>query len=210
MQTNQNGILSFQTVSSEDAREIVWRLMEAGFPAAAIAISSAGEAQEVVLHTNPANRARAKRAVYGSPYPKALAVASGAALLGAALWSIWPRPGTSSRRPREGHARERGFPTEQAGVTAQSTTLHLNAEQAAPDHPEGFLVLNGDPDGPATTVQQDGAGRDVRVRSQAEALQALSGRFVAARLIEHDFPDVSGQNLHRVKVWAPGNNRPES
>jgi hypothetical protein len=209
MQTNQNGILSFQTVSYEDAREIVWRLMEAGFPAAAIAISSAGEAQEVVLHTNPANRARAKRAVYG-PYPKALALAGGAVLLGAALWAVWPRLGTSSRRPREGHARERGFATEQAGVTAQSTTLHLNAEQAAPDHPEGFLVLNGDPDGPATTVQRDGAGRDVRGRSQAEALQALSGRFVAARLIEHDFPDVSGQSLHRVKVWAPGTNRPES
>jgi hypothetical protein len=60
--------LRVRTVSYEDAREIVWRLMEAGFPAAAIAISSAGEAQEVVLHTNPANRARAKRAVYGQTF----------------------------------------------------------------------------------------------------------------------------------------------
>jgi hypothetical protein len=198
MRPNEAGILNFPTVSYEEAQETAARLIEAGFPTAAIAISSADEGHEVVLHTSPSNRARAKRAVYGSPFPKALAVASGAALLGAALWSIWPRAGRPSRDARSG-----SFSTERTGVTAQPTTLHMSAEQAAPDHPDGFLVLNGDADGPATTVQQDSARRDVRARSEADALKALSGRFAAVRLIEHYFPDVSEQGLHRVQVWAP-------
>jgi hypothetical protein len=194
----QTGIFTFRTVSYEDAKEIVRRLAKAGFPTAAIAIGSAGEAHEVVLHTSPANRARAKRAVYGSRIPMVLALAGGAAMLGAALAVFGSR-----HNPAPRSRGERRVPMQWPEVTAQSTALHMTAEQGVSDHPDGFLVLNGDADGPATTVQQDVARRDVRARSAADALHALSGRFAAVRLIEHQFPDASGQGLHRVRVWVP-------
>jgi hypothetical protein len=70
---------------------VVGRHIGTGSPTAPIAFGSAGEVHEVALHTSLGNEARAKRAVYSSPFAKVLELAGGAALLGAALWSVGGR-----------------------------------------------------------------------------------------------------------------------
>jgi hypothetical protein len=39
-------------------------------------------------------------------------------------------------------------------VTTKSTNLRMSAEQAAPDHPDSLLVLNGTAEGPATALSK--------------------------------------------------------
>lgn len=88
----------------------------------------------------------------------------------------------------------------------EDTTPRLSAAQASPGD-GGFLVLTGDPDGPATGVARDLAGREVRATSAEEAMRALGGghHYSHVELIEHDFPDVDGGTPHVVKVWVPVN-----
>ena len=198
MPSTQAAILTFPAESYEAAEHIAGRLRRAGFEPTSIYIDRSGQDHEVALHIRSADRSRAHRAVYGSRYVAIFALASGLTMLGAAFWALRPRGGPASRGRLPQHA-----PKRRRRGTAQFTTMHLTADQAVPDHPGGFLVLNGDADGPATTVEQDSARRDVRARDEAEAASALDGRFASVRLIEHEFPDASGQGSHWVKVWVP-------
>jgi hypothetical protein len=68
-----------------------------------------------------------------------LALVGGAALVGAALVALGSRRSPAARSPGE-----RRVPMQRPEVTAQSTTLHMTPEQAVLDHPDGFLVLNGE------------------------------------------------------------------
>jgi hypothetical protein len=197
MPRTQAAILTFPAESYEDAEAIAGRLTRAGFAPAAIYIDGSGRDHEVALHARSADRSRAHRAVYRSRYV-ALAVAGGLTVLGAAFWAMRSQLGPAPRGRRRQHA-----PQQRGRGTAQFTTMHLTADQAVPDHPDGFLVLNGDADGPATTIEQDSARRDVRARDEAKAASALEGRYGGVRLIEHAFPDASGQGFHWVKVWVP-------
>jgi hypothetical protein len=197
MPSTQAAILTFPAESYEAAEHIAGRLAKAGFEPTSIYIDRSGQDHEVALHVRSADRSRAHRAVYGGRYVASLALAGGLTMVGAALWMMRPRGGLAlrGRSPQHAPKRRRG--------TAQFTTMHLTADQAIADHPDGFLVLNGDADGPATTVEQDSAHRDVRARDEAEAASALDRRFAGVRLIEHEFPDASGQGSHWVKVWVP-------
>jgi hypothetical protein len=198
MPRTQAAILTFPAESYEDAESIAGRLTKAGFEPSTIYIEGSGQDHEVALHAKSADRSRAHRAVYGSRYVAMLALAGGLTALGAAFWAMRPRQGPASRGRKPQHA-----PQQRLRGAAQFTTTHLTADQAVPDHPDGFLVLNGDADGPATTIEQDSGRRDVRARDEAEAASALDGRFGGVRLIEHEFPDASGQGSHWVKVWVP-------
>jgi hypothetical protein len=198
MPRTQAAILTFPAESYEDAEDIAARLTKAGFEPGAIYIDGSGSDHEVALHARSANHSRAHRAVYGSRHVAVLALAGGLTVLGAAFWAMRLRQGTASRGRQPQHA-----PEQRRHGTAQFTTMHLTADQAVPDHPDGFLVLNGDADGPATTIEQDNARRDVRARDAAEAASPLDGRFGGVRLIDHEFPDAFGQGSHWVRVWVP-------
>lgn len=90
----------------------------------------------------------------------------------------------------------------------EENTLKLTGEQARGDG-QRHLVLNGDPDGPATTIARDAKGQDVRAASAEEAFGALGGghHYSHVELVEHEFPDAGGGRTHRVKVWAPVNRK---
>lgn len=91
---------------------------------------------------------------------------------------------------------------------AAPTTLKLTAEQAGADGESGFWVLNGAPDGPATRIVQDRAGADVRARTSAQAMAALADeghRVDGVELQDHEFPDVAGTRVFKLKVWVPRN-----
>jgi hypothetical protein len=85
------------------------------------------------------------------------------------------------------------------------TTMRMSAEDAAAGGNQGFLVLNGAADSPATTIVEGSDGRAIRAKAAEEALRALDGRFSHAALIEHEFPDAGGRGSHKVKVWVPEN-----
>jgi hypothetical protein len=193
-------ILTFPAASYEDAEIIARRLTKAGFDPGAIYIDGSGEGHEVALHAASVDRSRAHRAVYRTGSVALLALAGALAVLGAAaFWAMRSRLGLGSLSGEERHtSQQRPFPA------AQSTTMHLTADQAAPDHPDGYLVLNGDADGPATTIEQDSSGRDVRARDEANAASVLQHRYGGVRLVEHAFPDASGEGFHWVRVWVPG------
>jgi hypothetical protein len=55
-----------------------------------------------------------------------------------------------------------------------TTTMRMTAEQAARSGEDGYWVLNGAADGPATRIVQDGSGADVRARTREEAQRALA------------------------------------
>src|SRR4051812_24109780 len=142
MPSTQAAILTFPAESYEAAEHIAGRLAKAGFEPTSIYIDRSGQDHEVALHVRSADRSRAHRAVYGGRYVASLALAAGLTMVGAALWMMRPRGGLALRGGSPQHApkRRRG--------TAQFTTMHLTADQAIPDHPDGFLVLNGDADVP--------------------------------------------------------------
>src|SRR4051794_6666709 len=54
------------------------------------------------------------------------------------------------------------------------TTMRMTAEQAAQSGDDGYWVLNGAADGPATRILQDRSGADVRAKTQQEAQTALA------------------------------------
>jgi len=87
-------------------------------------------------------------------------------------------------------------------------TLRMTAAQAAEGGEGGYFVLNGAADGPATRILQDRHGAEVRAKTQQEALEALIGaghHYPHVELKEHEFPDTTANDVHRVKVWVPGN-----
>jgi hypothetical protein len=87
-------------------------------------------------------------------------------------------------------------------------TLRMTATQAAESGEDGHFVLNGAADGPATRILQDRHGADVRAKTQQEAREALIGaghHYPHVELKEHEFPDTTSNDVHRVKVWVPGN-----
>jgi hypothetical protein len=88
------------------------------------------------------------------------------------------------------------------------TTMRMTAEQAAQSGDDGYWVLNGAADGPATRILQDRSGADVRAKTQQEAQTALAQaghHYPVVELEEHEFPDTSASPPHRIKVWVPGN-----
>jgi hypothetical protein len=198
--------------SLEEAHEIVGRLTQAGFARNSMEVQrSEGDRFAVHLHTREPNRARAERAISGGlgtglgtslASPVLLSALGGAFVAGAGLWALWRHNRSSADSPRD--VPDKPEAEQWSPRNPQATTIHLGADQARSSE-NGFLVLNGAPDGPATTIERDRSGQDVRVKSAEEAMQALDGRFKAVRLIEHRFPDSSGDGVHTVKVWVPDN-----
>ena len=90
----------------------------------------------------------------------------------------------------------------------QTWTMRMTAAQAAQSGEKGYYGLNRSAGGPATRVLQDSRGADVKARTRQEAREAL-GRaghhFPEVDLRTHDFPDIATSEIHRVKVWVPGN-----
>lgn len=87
-----------------------------------------------------------------------------------------------------------------------ATTTRMSAAQAAASGRDGYWVLNGDVDGPATTIVRDPSGADVRARTAEEAARALADaglQLPTVELCEHEFPDLDGNGVHRMKVWVP-------
>ena len=86
--------------------------------------------------------------------------------------------------------------------------MRMTAEQAALSGNDGYWVLNGAADGPATRILQDSSGADVRVRTRQEAQGALAQagyHYPDVELEEHEFPDAAAGPPHKIKVWVPGN-----
>ena len=88
----------------------------------------------------------------------------------------------------------------------EPTTMRISAEQARQSGEDGYWVLNGAADGPATRVLQDRNGADVKAKSQEEARMALAKAgytYPVVELKEHEFPDTRTGQPHRIKVWVP-------
>jgi hypothetical protein len=84
--------------------------------------------------------------------------------------------------------------------------MRISAEQAQQSGKDGYWVLNGAADGPATRILQDRTGADVKAKSQDEAQKALAEAghdYPVVELSEHEFPDASTGQPHRIKVWVP-------
>jgi hypothetical protein len=84
--------------------------------------------------------------------------------------------------------------------------MRMSRDQAAQSGPDGYWVLNGAADGPATAIVRDAQGNDVRAKSREEARSALSAggyHYPDVALTEHDFPDPTTQETRTVKVWVP-------
>ena len=87
-------------------------------------------------------------------------------------------------------------------------TLRMTQAQAAEGGEDGYFVLNGAADGPATRILQDRHGVEVRAKTQQDAREALIGaghHYPHVELEEHEFPDTTSDDVRRVKVWVPGN-----
>ena len=87
-----------------------------------------------------------------------------------------------------------------------ATTMRISAEQARQSGEDGYWVLNGAADGPATRILQDRRGTDVKAKDRDEARKALNEAghdYPVVELEEHEFPDASTGRPHKIKVWVP-------
>ncbi len=94
------------------------------------------------------------------------------------------------------------------GGKDEATTMRMTAEQAAQSGDDGYWVLNGAADGPATRILQDRSGADVRVKTRQQAQEALAQagyHYPEVELEQHEFPDAAAGHPHKTKVWVPGN-----
>jgi hypothetical protein len=134
MSARRTGVLVFPASSYEAAREIAGRLLDAGFPRAAMVVEQAGEDYEVALHTNEANQGRAERAVYGSGYLGKLAVAGAILAVGGALWSFWKNNYSETYPAQRSWQRRYGY-----GERFRMMDADVASTRLADTHPPGSL-----------------------------------------------------------------------
>jgi hypothetical protein len=145
MSVRRTGILVFPASSYEAAREIAGRLLDAGFPRAAMFVEQSGEDYELTLHTSEANRGRAERAVYRNGYLGKLALAGAAVALGSALWSVW-----KSNRSDFYQGMQSGQRRYRYGERSRPIDASMAGTRLADTHPLGSM-------GPTETRDQEAA-----------------------------------------------------
>ena len=117
--------------------------------------------------------------------------------LAIALFAVVQSGASSRPRTRRSTLTPREFTVE--------TRIRLTSEEAAPG--SGYIVLNGHPDSPVTTLVRYPNGDELRANSHNEAFLALGNgnRYSHVELVTHAFPDAEGGPDHEVSVWVPVN-----
>jgi hypothetical protein len=137
MSARRTGVFVFTASSYEAAHEIAGRLLDAGFPKAALFVQQSGEDYEVTLHTNEANQGRAERAVYGNGYLGKLAFAGALVAVGGALWSLWNNYSETYQARRE-RQRRYGY-----GERLRAMDVNVASTRLTDTNPPGSLGRTG-------------------------------------------------------------------